>query len=59
MGPNQWAWNLPLSRFRGMMNTPQLAAPFLGVAIFDTARLAAQSFIITAFMSLFKVKRRP
>jgi hypothetical protein len=35
-----------LSRFRGMMNTPQLTAPFLGVAIFDTARLAARSFII-------------
>ena len=28
-----------------MMNTPQLAAQFLGVAIFDTARLAARSFI--------------
>jgi hypothetical protein len=37
--------NGSLSRFRGMMNTPQLAAPFLGVAIFDTARLAARSFI--------------
>jgi hypothetical protein len=35
-----------LSRFRGMMNTPQLTAPFLGVAIFDTARLAARSFIV-------------
>jgi hypothetical protein len=34
-----------LSRSRGMMNTPQLAAQFLGVAIFDTARLAARSFI--------------
>jgi hypothetical protein len=34
-----------LSRFRGMMNTPQLDAPFLGVAIFDTARLATRSFI--------------
>jgi hypothetical protein len=34
-----------LSRFRGMMNTPQLAAWFLGVAVFDTARLAARSFI--------------
>jgi hypothetical protein len=32
----------PLSRFRGMMNTPQLAALFLGVAILDTARLAAR-----------------
>jgi hypothetical protein len=39
--------SLFLSRFRGMMNTPQLAAPFLGVAIFDTARLAVRSFIIT------------
>ena len=29
-----------------MMNTPQLAAQFLGVALFDTARLAARSFII-------------
>jgi hypothetical protein len=28
-----------------MMNTQQLAAPFLGVAIFDTAQLAARSFI--------------
>jgi hypothetical protein len=28
-----------------MMNTPQLAALFLGVAIFDTARLTARSFI--------------
>jgi hypothetical protein len=28
-----------------MMNTPQLAAQFLGVAIFDTARLAARWFI--------------
>jgi hypothetical protein len=48
-----------LSRFRGMMNTPQiaplsslqtkwkagLAVPFLGVAIFDTARLTTRSFI--------------
>jgi phosphoribosylglycinamide formyltransferase-1 len=34
-----------LSRSRGMLNTPQLAARFLGVAIFDTARLAARSFI--------------
>jgi hypothetical protein len=29
-----------------MMNTPQLVAQFLGVAIFDAARLAARSFII-------------
>jgi hypothetical protein len=28
-----------------MMNTPQLAAPFSGIAIFDTARRAARSFI--------------
>jgi hypothetical protein len=34
-----------LSRFRGMMNTPQLAAQFLGVALCDTARLAARPFI--------------
>jgi hypothetical protein len=34
-----------LSRFRGMMNTPRLAAQFLGVAIRDTARLAARCFI--------------
>jgi hypothetical protein len=34
-----------LSRSRGMMNTPQLAARFLGVAIFYTARQAARSFI--------------
>jgi len=34
-----------LSRFRGMMNTPQLVAQFLGVAHLDTARLAARSFI--------------
>jgi hypothetical protein len=38
--------SFPLSRFRGMMNTPQLAAQFLGVAIFDTARLAARLFIL-------------
>jgi peptidoglycan/LPS O-acetylase OafA/YrhL len=37
-----------LSRFRGMMNTPRLAAQFLGVAIRDTARLAARCFIGTA-----------
>ncbi len=34
-----------LSRFRGMMNTPQLAAQFLGVELLDIARLAARSFI--------------
>ncbi len=37
--------NVLLSRSRGMMNTPQLAAQFLGVVPFDTARLAARSFI--------------
>jgi hypothetical protein len=36
---------MDLSRFRGMRNTPQLAASFLGVALHDTARLAARSFI--------------
>ena len=30
------------------VNTPQLAAQFLGVALLDTARLAARSFIILA-----------
>jgi hypothetical protein len=35
-----------------MMNTPQLAALFLGVAILDTARLAARSFIIDWFRYL-------
>jgi hypothetical protein len=34
-----------------MMNTPRLAAPFLGVAIFDTARLAARSFIFRQRLS--------
>jgi hypothetical protein len=29
-----------------MMNTPQLASRFLGVAFFDTARLAVRSFIL-------------
>jgi hypothetical protein len=39
-----------LSRFRGMMNTPRLAAQFLAFALFDTAQLAARSFIF--FVSL-------
>jgi hypothetical protein len=32
-----------------MMNTPQLAAQFLAFALFDTAQLAARSFILCAF----------
>jgi hypothetical protein len=35
-----------LSRSRGMRNTPQLAAQFVGVAFLDAARLAARSLII-------------
>jgi hypothetical protein len=37
---------ITLSRESGMMNTPQLAAVFLGVAILDAARLAARWFMI-------------
>jgi hypothetical protein len=33
-----------------MMNTPQLAAPFLGVAIFDTARLFISLFLRHRFL---------
>jgi hypothetical protein len=54
--PQPLVWDMPrarsqqettgLSRFRGMMNTAQLAAPFLSVAIFGSARLAARSFIL-------------
>jgi hypothetical protein len=30
-----------------MMNTPRLAAQFLAFALFDTAQLAARSFILS------------
>jgi hypothetical protein len=43
-------WGSNLSRLRGMMNIPQFAALLVGVANFDTAGLAARSFIDTMGM---------
>jgi hypothetical protein len=41
-----------LSRFRGMMKTPRLAAWFVDFVHLDTAQLAARSVILRIFREL-------